>query len=386
MSYVQGKTHANGNNPSTTVATTLDAAVGAGDGLCVAIGWAGSSSDVGMTILVRDDQGNVYTVPEPPVFNTSSSYLLVLAYCRNLINAPRTITATLEVARSFATIIIDEYSELGAFDGAALNDQTAVPATADAVTSTAITSTADGDLVWGVGIDIFSNGFAFGTGFTGRQSLGGGTANTFYTEDRVQTSAGSIAATFTASSNDDTVAGVLAFMPVLHAGLGEAVGDVTIDAVGAVLVQASQTSTFDAIVITAAGTVTGNDLLTKVRAATGLGGVSPRRRRRHLYGGVELRLPGLWAAAAGEAGEPPKGEAALRCLPLELRALGDIGARGRVRLPSSRLELELAAALDVAPCGELAGDITARNWVFATGRHDHFTDSDILLLTRILIG
>jgi hypothetical protein len=406
VSYVQGKTHANGFTNSTTVAATLDAAVGVGHGLCVAVGWAGNDD----TLSVSDDKGNVYSF-EGIVYNSNQGYSLGLAYCRNITNAPQTITATLPAARLFATIIVDEYSDLGAFDGAALNGQQGPGTATDAVTSTAITTTADGDLVWGVGINIESHGMAFGTGFTGRQSLGGGAANTFYTEDRIQASAGSIAATFTTSNGGDNfVTGVLAFMPAIAASLDESVGNIAISAAGAVRVSASAAKTLapitasatgavrvsaslaetlDAIGITAAGTVTAaqvDDLLTKALAAKGLGGTSPRRRRR-LFAGVELRLPGLWAAVAGEAGLPPEGEAAFRCdFPLLLRAAGDVGARGRTRLRVP-LGLVLAGDGEAAPYGEGFLELgKVRGWAFATGRHDHFTDSDILLLTRFLIG
>jgi hypothetical protein len=81
----------------------------------------------------------------------------------------------------------------------------------DAVTSGNVTTTANGDYIFGVTFDDAGTNptFTAGTGFTSRVTLpvSGGLSM----EDKIQSTAGSVAATFTSSGGNDTITGIMAF-------------------------------------------------------------------------------------------------------------------------------------------------------------------------------
>src|SRR5439155_12900043 len=81
--------------------------------------------------------------------------------------------------------------------------------TSDAVTSTSATTTASGELVFGAVMDDAGlNNIAAGTGFTLRQSVNN---KDLASEDLVQSSSGSVAATFTFSAADRYLAQMVSF-------------------------------------------------------------------------------------------------------------------------------------------------------------------------------
>jgi hypothetical protein len=218
ITRVQGNTHQNGATSSSTVAVTLGAPVGTGNMLCVSIGSVHTSGT--QTFTVTDDKGNTYTSVDA-LADTGNSFAFGTAYILNVTNAPTVITATIRIAgtptaETFASIQVDEFSGVSAFDGHAINNQVSPATTANAVTSTAITTTANGDLIYGTVVDILGGGtITKGTPFTQDLSV----ASAYMTEHLIQSTAGSIAATFTASvSTDAWITAVMAFKAATSSG------------------------------------------------------------------------------------------------------------------------------------------------------------------------
>jgi hypothetical protein len=227
MSYIQGSLHQNGATASTTVAVTLTNPVGSGHALCVAVAWAGYTSSTDVLHSVTDDQGNTYTPLDFVVDTSGGAYWVVTAYCANVTNAPRTITATIYGGGSssnpvsYATILVDEFSSIAtssALDVHAINNQDfAAPWTSASLTSGNITTTANGDLIWGVmvnggGVGTVSNG----AGFTAAQAVAG----TFFSEYQTQATAGSTAATYSATYGGGASDGFITAVIALKAASG----------------------------------------------------------------------------------------------------------------------------------------------------------------------
>lgn len=195
--YIQGNTGQNGATASTTIPVTLTSAVGSGHMLCVTVNWAGLVGE--SLVSVTDDKSNTYALVDSIV---NANFCSANAYILNVTNAPQTITATISNSRAFGSIVVDEWSNVlasSALDGHVSQTQTNAGTGANAITSGSITTTANGDLIYGYTVSVSGLGATAGTGFTQRQGL----SSTFYTENLIQATAGSTAATFTASSATD---------------------------------------------------------------------------------------------------------------------------------------------------------------------------------------
>jgi hypothetical protein len=198
--YVQGLTHENGGTASTTVATTLASTVGVGNAVFV---FFFITSPTATVTNVTDDKGNTYTaVGAQTDVNVASRTFTY--YALNVSNSPKTITATYSTSLPFSGMLVDEYSGIAAvsaLDGnGSLSQKGLGTSGANDIKSNAFTTTANGDLIWGASVNISgSAGFTAGTGFTLRTN----SADLIYqSESQVQTTAGSIAATF---GNADSV-------------------------------------------------------------------------------------------------------------------------------------------------------------------------------------
>lgn len=213
ISHVQG-THAGADGSGSTIVLTFTNPVGTGNTVC-----GGFSFNSTTLTSVTDDKGNTYNTETLITSAGASCYAFSLG---NITNGPKIITITLAANSGFGnTSVADEYSGT-----AALSDprdvhggqaQSSVGTTTDAVSSGSFTTTANGDLIYGVTICTNSaNLCAAGTGFTGRSSDTGGGA---VSEDLVQSSAGSIAATFTNSQAGDFFA---TFLLAIKAASGTA--------------------------------------------------------------------------------------------------------------------------------------------------------------------
>lgn len=190
------------NSAATTNANTLTIAGGnAIGGYC---GWPSTT----ITATVADGTGDTVTARHNP---TTNSVMRGFAfYVANASNGSHTLTVTFSSATT-SWCVIHEISGVATapFDQSACNAQFAVGTGTDATTSTAVTTTANGEYIFGASSDWNAgSSLTGGTGFTERETAIG----PFLSEDQVQTSAGSLAATFTTDSGvADTVSCVLTF-------------------------------------------------------------------------------------------------------------------------------------------------------------------------------
>lgn len=207
---VQGKSQQNGASSSTTVAVTLTNVVGVNNSLKVSVGWASNNGDT--VTGVTDDKSNTYTLVDL-ARNGSSAYTWQSAYLLNAANSPQTVTATISSSRTFAIILVDEYSGVrvsSAIDGHAINDQGSSTPAGTKFTSGNITPTTNGDLIYGSVVNISGAGNQSADtalGYTSRIQAN----NVFTTEDRIQASAAAVAATFTHTATDAPLIFIMAF-------------------------------------------------------------------------------------------------------------------------------------------------------------------------------
>jgi len=197
-----------------TDAVTLTRNVKAGNLIAVYVAWTNTTDTLSS---VTDSLGNTYTLVQNPT-TLGAQGRAAGAYAQNILGGPCTVTATFSPgAFSARTIIVREISGADAFsplDGSAAQGQTDPGTGADAVTSGAITTTANGDYIFGATTD---QGHAStlnpGTGFTGGESFTSPVGGR--SEDQIQGSAGSIAATFTNTNSPfaDFVTLIMAFKP-----------------------------------------------------------------------------------------------------------------------------------------------------------------------------
>lgn len=214
VAYVsaQSGNHQNGAASSTTVAFTPASAISPGSAVCIAVGWASTVAD---TITVADNaSGNTYTQTNI-LTGTQGDFRFALFEGLNIQNSPTTITATINTARTFATILVDTFTGVkatAALDGNNINAQPNGTASTDHVTSGNFTPATAGDLIWGASVDVDGGGtIVQGTGFTSAQSI----ANAYRTEYKLSGVSGTQACTFTNSNSalDRFVTGGLALLP-----------------------------------------------------------------------------------------------------------------------------------------------------------------------------
>lgn len=189
---------------SSTVVTSIAAtgsAVGSGNTLCGLVFWNGIST---VLTSVTDDQGNAYTIVDRVPDSLGSSPCLSSFYLVNVANAPVTLTATFGSSVTGSQITWDEYSGVptsATLDGHSGQSQHNPGFGTDAITSGSFTTTKNGDLIYCGAYDGGGTAAA-GTGFTIRQNNGGSDGITFIsTEDMIQSSAGSVAGTYTDASH-----------------------------------------------------------------------------------------------------------------------------------------------------------------------------------------
>lgn len=209
--YVQGNTNLNGSALTASASVTLTNPVGAGNMVVISLGAVGLLSTD--TVTFTDNLSNTYTVTfATPIVNTTAGYGVAAAYLSNIPSGPITFTATISNARTFLSVVADEWSGItptSPLDVAGAGQaQNAAGTGTDAITSGSITTVTNGDLIYGFSVSINSFGLFVGTGFTLHQNV----ASTFYTEGLLQTTAGLVAATFTSgNATDNNITYVLAF-------------------------------------------------------------------------------------------------------------------------------------------------------------------------------
>jgi hypothetical protein len=193
--HTRHTTKENGATSATTVFVTLASAVASSSLVFVSVGWASTAGDT--ITQIKDDQNNTYNLVDL-IRNTTNGYSWQTAYLDGVSNAPITITATLSISRTFATIVVGEYTGgLGgvSIDGHAINNQASPATTANAVTSGTFTPVTNNCLIYGTTVDAVSRGAASaGTNFTARLL---NQSTSYTTEDRTLAVAAATSATFT---------------------------------------------------------------------------------------------------------------------------------------------------------------------------------------------
>lgn len=130
-----------------------------------------------------------------------ATFSIATFYVPNSAAGADTVTVTFAGTIAYASLQCAEYSGVATsspLDQAVSQNQTDPGTGTDAVTSGNVTTTTDGQLIvgWSTALVVGAGTLTAGTGYTGRTNVFNDTLH----EDRVQTTAGSIAATFTSNS------------------------------------------------------------------------------------------------------------------------------------------------------------------------------------------
>src|SRR5206468_663501 len=214
ISFVQANASTN-DAAASTIAQAFTTANTTGNLIVVAVTWGDNAAP---SIRATDTLGNTYAITIND-FDPGNRQGLAILYAPNIRAGANTVTVTLGTTGGYRRIMVSEYSGIATtapFDVAAHNRAGGTTA-ANGVTSTAATTTANGDLIFGVAMDD-SGSFGTitaGTGFTVRATLN---AMDMAIEDRIQATAGSVAATFTFSRADIYFAQMAAFKAAAGGG------------------------------------------------------------------------------------------------------------------------------------------------------------------------
>ena len=216
--FVQSKSSLVSSGSASTVATTFTSNVAAGNLIAVWVTW-GSSSATLCSTCVNDSLGNTYTIVQTV---SRSGKRTAMAYAKNIAGGANTVTATFSASISSRGIIVHEISgadPTAPLDGNAGQRQTTPGLGTDAVSSGSFTTTKNGDYIFGVSLQEGSScaGAAAGTGFTPRETPACVNSMQPISEDKIQSAAGSTAATFTASSNTSHMTQAMAFAAAQYA-------------------------------------------------------------------------------------------------------------------------------------------------------------------------
>lgn len=200
-SYGGNSCHAT-NGSTATTACTLTSAVVTGDVVTVFV----SGTNTGTTATVADDKSDSCTAADSNILWNSSTNHAFSFVCASLTAGAQTFTVTWGLTGNNEVMVADDYQNVLAaapLDVHAAQGQTSPGNGTNAVTSGAATSTAAGELVAGA---MFSDSANLGTGFTQASAQVSGW---FQDEFLVQSSAGAVAATFTATNTPSTTAALM---------------------------------------------------------------------------------------------------------------------------------------------------------------------------------
>jgi hypothetical protein len=218
VTHVQGGVnHDNSGTALSSLSVTLNSAIAPGDTI-VCYMFVGTT-DPNVLSSVADDQGNTYNIIDRAA-DVNDVNILASAELTNINNGPKTITMNLSPATPFASMACDEYS--GVAKSAEIDAHTIA---GDSMVSTASNAATTGNFTTG-SADFVSAGIIDATGsgsfwtagtlplpFTLRQNLGGSNVG-IATEDARQTSAGTVAGTFTQSiSGENVIVAAIALKP-----------------------------------------------------------------------------------------------------------------------------------------------------------------------------
>lgn len=195
---------------SVTITKAFTSNVTAGNMIIGAIGYENNT-----TVSVADTLGNTYTVSAVNADGGNNQFQRTF-YANSPTGGANTVTVTFGASIAYRRLYISEYSGLATAspnDGDAGQLQTSPGTGTDAITSGNIVTTVNGDLIWGItqntgSADPGSGTLVAGTGYTQDAQVG---TVIMRAEHKTQTTAGSVAATFTASVDYRRLTNVLAF-------------------------------------------------------------------------------------------------------------------------------------------------------------------------------
>lgn len=214
--FVQSCDFGSDGTTSTTTTCTFGSNTTAGNAIA---GFYSVNDGSANTITSIAGCSNTYTRVETI---TSGGDTTTWFYAQNITGGACTITATTSGASGYRSIIAHEVSGIltsGTLDVSVSFSSEPAGTGTNAATSGTDTTTADGDYIFGAMhvANTLTMTVTPGTGFTGRVTgAGGGDIAPYRSEDLIQTTAGSIAATFTIPSSQNVHAGMIA----LKAGAG----------------------------------------------------------------------------------------------------------------------------------------------------------------------
>ncbi len=190
----------------TSMAATFSAPTTAGNAILIGVTYG----NVNPTITATDSQGNTY-VQAIKTYDSGHRQGSAILYATNIKGETNnTVTVKFSSSVAYLAVGIHEYSGLAA--SGALDVTAGVTGKGASPSSPAAKTTAGGDLVFGCAVeDSIGRGdtFTAGAGFAKRVDLGNAAA--YADEDSVQTTAGSIAATWTLSPSSTWLVDLAAF-------------------------------------------------------------------------------------------------------------------------------------------------------------------------------
>ena len=198
-----------GRDAGTTVSTSLAFGTNnaAGNFIAVAI----RSGRSGQTFTVSDSKGNIYrqAVALNVTLDSPSGDTLAIYYAENIGSGANTVTISQSLSASLRFAIF-EYAGVAASNSL---DRTASAQASGSSPSSGSVTTSAADLLLGAVMSASERAFAAGTNFTIRDRIPSSSGAKLITEDWIQTTAGSGAATASLSSSDVWGAVVAAFRP-----------------------------------------------------------------------------------------------------------------------------------------------------------------------------
>jgi hypothetical protein len=223
ISLVQ-TTGSTNNSSSGTISQSFAQNNVAGDLIVVAVSWG---SNAAPSITTSDTQQNTYSLATSQ-WDSGNNQGLAILYAPNIRAGANAVTVSLGNSDDSRRIVISEYSGIATtnpLDVSAKNLSAQASTSTNGATSNAATTTTNGDLIFGAVMDDSGNfgNISAGTGFTERFTLNNvDTA----TEDTIQPSIGSVAATFTFSLADRYLAAMAAFRPATQTAAAAVAGAV----------------------------------------------------------------------------------------------------------------------------------------------------------------
>lgn len=208
MAFVQANA-ASADASAASISTTLN---GVASGNLIFVGVSHGQTTVGGTGVTVDDSTNTYTPIRSDRDNSNSQSLLTF-YAKNVTGGNLTFIARFDNAtasRTFRRIVVGEWSGLDTtapLDVETGNKSGSGSSATDGVTSGSAVTTVNGDTIIGCVMNTGGSAtIAAGTNYTERSDLGG-----LELEDLVQSSAGSIAATWTFSAANAYIGFIASF-------------------------------------------------------------------------------------------------------------------------------------------------------------------------------